>query len=185
MLCSDVAIGDEVLALAKLSRALKGNAHLPEVGALVWTLVRRIIPANSMALFLPDRMQSNVVVRYSAGEYGKALYDATRPISTGIAGWAAVNRQIVLNADPALDLGFRAAPLRSCIVAPLISSDAVIAVMGLYSTESEGFNEDHLHLMELVGPLLAEAMIDAVMADEETHFPVRKSTPSLKLVKSS
>jgi GAF domain-containing protein len=181
----DVPVGDEVLALVKLSRALQGNAHLPEVGALVWTLLRRIVPCDSMAVFLPDAAQDHVVIRYSAGAHAKDIYDASRPMSMGLAGWVAVNRQAVLNADPSIDIGFRAPELRSCLVAPLIASDAVIAVLALYSTEASGFWDDHVRLLSLLGPSLAEAMIDAVMADEDTHVPVQRQVATLKLVKSS
>jgi GAF domain-containing protein len=182
---SDVPVGDEVLALVKLSRALQGNAHLPEVGALVWTLLRRIVPCDSMAIFLPDVMQEHVVIRYSAGTHAKDIYDASRPMSMGLAGWAAVNRQAVLNADPSIDIGFRAPELRSCLVAPLIASDAVIAVLALYSTVPAGFWDDHVRLLGLLGPSLAEAMVDAVMADEDTHVPMQRQVAVLKLVKSS
>jgi GAF domain-containing protein len=189
MKTSKVAIADEVLALVRRSHALQGNAHLPEVGALVWTLLRRIVPSDSMAIFLPDRLQEHVVVRYAAGDHGKAIYDATRPISTGLAGWVAVNRKPVLNADPSLDLGFRGTSfpaLRSCIVTPLIASDAVIAVLALYSTAAAAFSDDHVHVLRLLGPSLAEALVDAVIADEDSTCPLeRRQIATLKLVKSS
>jgi GAF domain-containing protein len=185
MISVDVPVGDEVLALVKLSRALQGNAHLPEVGALVWTLLRRIVPCDSMAIFLPDAMQEHVVIRYSAGAHANDIYDASRPMSMGLAGWVATNRNPVLNADPAIDIGFRAPNLRSCLVAPLITSDAVIAVIALYSTASSAFSDDHLRVLALLGPSLAEAMVDAVMADEDTHVPMQRHVATLKLVKSS
>jgi GAF domain-containing protein len=189
MKTSEVAVGDGVLALVRLSRALQGNAHLPEVGALVWTLLRRIVPCESMAIFLPDRMQEHVVVRYAAGSHGKSIYDATRPISAGIAGWVAVNRKPVLNADPSHDLGFRgtsAPALRSCLVAPLVTGDAVIAVLALYSIHAAGFCEDDVHLLGLLGPSLAEALVEAVIADEDSLCPLEpRQVASLKLVKSS
>ena len=185
MISVDIPVGDEVLALVKLSRALQGNANLPEVGALVWTLLRRIVPCDSMAIFLPDAMQDHVVIRYSAGAHALDIYDASRPMSMGLAGWVASHRQPVLNADPAIDIGFRAPDLRSCLVAPLITNDALIAVIALYSTEASGFWDDHVRLLGLLGPSLAEAMVDAVMADEDTHVPMQRQVAALKLVKSS
>jgi GAF domain-containing protein len=179
MKACDVPVGDEVLALVKLSRALQGNAHLPEVGALVWTLLRRIVPCDSLAIFLPDAAQEHVVIRFAAGAHARDIYDASRPMSMGLAGWVAVNRQPVLNADPSIDIGFRAPELRSCLVAPLMASDAVIAVLALYSTAPSAFWEDHVRLLGLLGPSLAEALVDAVMADEDSLAPA----PALRLVK--
>jgi putative nucleotidyltransferase with HDIG domain len=178
-------VTDALLALASLSRALAGDAKLCDVGALLWMLLRQIVPSDAMALFLPDEPQDHVVVRYAAGLHASALRGVTRPTAMGIAGWAAVNRQSVLNAEPSLDLGLRAesAPaLRSCIVTPLIESDAVVAVLALYSKNAAGFTEDHVRLLEVLSPRLAAALVDAAIADEDALIA---QSPLLKLVRSS
>ena len=180
-------VTDALLALASLSRALSGDAKLCDVGALLWMLVRQIVPADAMALFLPDEQQDHVVIRYAAGVHAASLRGVTRPTAMGIAGWAAVNRRSVLNAEPALDLGLRAesAPaLRSCVVTPLVDSDAVVAVLALYSKTAAGFTEDHLRLLEVLGPRLAAALVDAAIADEDS-LSIPATMPRLKLVQNS
>ncbi len=182
-------VTDALLALASLSRALAGDAKLCDVGALLWMLLRQIVPAaDSMALFLPDDDHDHVVVRYAAGLHASALTGVTRPTAMGIAGWAAVNRRSVVNAEPSLDLGFRgeAAPaLRSCVVVPLVEGDALVAVLALYSRTPGGFTEDHVRLLEVLSSRLAAALVDAVIADEDSRpFPVSVAR-SLKLVQSS
>jgi putative nucleotidyltransferase with HDIG domain len=181
-------VTDALLALASLSRALAGDAQLCDVGALLWMLLRQIVPSDGMALFLPDEAQDHVVIRYAAGVHAAALRGVTRPTAMGIAGWAAVNRRSVLNGEPGLDLGFRAdsAPaLRSCIVVPLVDSDALVAVLALYSTANFGFTEDHVRLLEVLAPRLANALIDAAIADEDSQLFPPTVTRSLKLVQSS
>lgn len=182
-------VTDALLALASLSRALAGDAKLCDVGALLWMLLRQIVPAaDTMALFLPDEAHDHVVVRYAAGLHASAITGVTRPTAMGIAGWAAVNRRSVVNAEPTLDLGFRAdaAPaLRSCVVTPLVEGDALVAVLALYSRTTGGFTEDHVRLLELLSPRLAAALVDAAIADEDSRsFPIGR-TRSLKLVQSS
>ena len=106
------------------------------------------------------------------------------PISESLA-FPSSARERLLNAEPILDLGFRAGSspaLRSSVVVPLIESDAVIAVLSLYSKDLLAFNDDHVRVLELLGPRLAAAMIDAVIAEEDSG--VVKS-PLLRLVKSS
>jgi putative nucleotidyltransferase with HDIG domain len=182
------SVSDAVLALASLSRALSGDAKLCDVGALLWMLLRQLAPADTMALFLPDEAQDHVVIRYAAGQHASAISGVTRPTAMGIAGWAAVNRRSVLNAEPALDLGFRAdsAPaLRSCIVVPLIESDALVAVLALYSKHAAGFTDDHLRLLEVLAPRLANALVDAAIADEDSQVFPTSVARSLKLVQSS
>jgi GAF domain-containing protein len=180
-------LDDGLLAISSLSRALGGQAQLADIGSLVWMLIRQMVPSDAMALFLPDETHDHVVVRFAAGAHAAALRGVTRPAATGLAGWVAVNRASVLNGEPILDLGFRAEsspPLRSSIVVPLIDSDAVIAVLALYSHELLAFTDDHMRILELLAPNLAASMIDAVIADEDSLYPVQRQVASLKLVRS-
>ena len=183
MKSNDVALDDGLLAISSLSRALDGTAQLSDVGALMWVLLRQIVPCDSLALFLPDDAHDAVVVRYAAGAHAHALRGVTRPVASGVAGWVAVNRTAVINAEPILDLGFRAgaAPeLRSSVSVPLVDSDAVIAVLSLYSRDLLAFTEDHLRVLELLAPRLASSLIEAVIAEEDA---VTVPRPPLRLVK--
>jgi GAF domain-containing protein len=176
---------EAVLALASLSRALDGSAKLSDVGALVWVLLRQIVPADALALFLPDDDHDRVVVRYAAGLHAGALHGVSRPMTMGIAGAAAVNRRSVLNAEPSVDLGFRGESfpaLRACVVTPLVESDALVAVLALYSKTVNGFTEDHLRLLEILAPRLASALLDAAIADEDSRLVPASVPQTLKLV---
>lgn len=183
----DVRLDDGLLALSSLTRALGGHAQLADIGALVWVLIRQIVPCDAMAFFLPDETHDHVVIRFAAGAHAHALRGVTRPAATGLAGWVAVNRTAIVNGEPILDLGFRAetAPaLRSSIVVPLVDSDAVIAVLALYSQELLAFTDDHLRVLELLAPNLAASMLDAVIADEDRLYPVTRPVASLRLVRT-
>lgn len=183
------ALDDGLLAIASLTRALGGTARLTDVGSLLWALIRQVVPCDAMTLFLPDDSHDHVVIRYAAGAHAHALHGISRPMPQGVAGWAAVNRATVLNAEPILDLGLRASEnpaLRSSLVTPLVDSDAVIAVLALYSTELLAFTDDHVRVIELLAPRLAASMIDAVIADEDSVYPsAPRNAASLRLVKSS
>jgi GAF domain-containing protein len=164
------AIDDGLLAIASLARALAGTAQLADIGSLLWALIRHVVSCDAMALFLPDDNHDHVVVRYAAGVRAHDLRGVARPMRQGVAGWVAVSRKSVLNAEPILDLGFRAAAnpaLRSSLVTPLVDSDAVIAVLALYSKSLLAFTDDHVRVIELLAPRLAALMIDAVIADED------------------
>ena len=128
-----------------------------------------------MALFLPDETNDQVIVRYAAGLHAASMRGVTRPTAMGIAGWTAVNRRA--ECAPAL---------RSCVVVPLVESDALVAVLGIYSTNAAAFTEDHLRLLEVLGSRLAAALVDAAIADEDSQqqVPVVRPRP-LKLVQTS
>jgi GAF domain-containing protein len=183
----DVRLDDGLLAISSLTRAIGGHAQLSDIGALVWVLIRQVVPCDAMAFFLPDETHDHVVVRFAAGAHAHALHGVTRPTATGLAGWAADNRTAIVNGEPILDLGFRAETppaLRSSIVVPLIESDAVIAVLALYSQDLLAFTDDHLRVLELLAPKLASSMLDAVIADEDRLYPETPPVASLRLVRA-
>ena len=189
MTTNQLLLDDGLLAVSSLSRALDGTAKLSDIGALIWVLLRQIVPCDALAIFLLDDTHDHVVVQYAAGVHAHALRGVTRPTSEGVAGWVAVNRTPVVNAEQILDLGFRAGStpaLRSSIVVPLVESDAVIAVVSLYSKDLLAFTDDHVRVLELLAPRLAASLVDAVIAEQDAAAgaPIPK-TPALRLVKSS
>jgi GAF domain-containing protein len=183
----DVQMDDGLLAITSLTRALGGQAQLVDAGSLLWMLIRQIVPCDAMALFLPDESYDSVVVRFAAGAHAHALRGVSRPMGAGAAGWVAVSRVPIVNGEPNVDLGFRAASapaLRSSIVLPLVDSDAVIAVLALYSKDPLAFSDEQSRLLELLAPNLAASLIDVVIADEDSLTPAPRPVPTLKLVRS-
>ena len=178
----DGSLSDGLLAVTSLSRAVSGDARVADVGALMWMVVRQVLPCEAMAVFLPDERTDHVTVRYAAGLHSAVLRSVSRASGTGVAGWVAVNRMAAVNSDPAMDLGVAGAAqapgLRSCLAMPLIENDGVVAVLALYRAHRDGFTEDDARLVELLAPRLAASLVEAVKAE-------RSAVPSLKLVKSS
>ena len=50
----DGGVSDGLLAVTSLSRAVSGGARVADVGALMWMVVRQVLPCDAMAIFLPD-----------------------------------------------------------------------------------------------------------------------------------
>lgn len=177
-------LDDGMVAISSLSRAMGASVQLSDVGPLLWVLLRQVAPCDAMALFLPDDTKRHVVIHYAAGLHASELAGLTRPVSTGIAGWVAVNRRAILNSEPMFDLGFRAnlsPALRSSLVVPLIHGDAVIAVLALYSTTLLAFTEDQLDKLDLLSGRLGVALHHTLVAAE--GGPVAKA-PGLRIVRS-
>ena len=68
---------------------------------------------------------------------------------------------------------------------PLVDSDALVAVLAVYSKHPAGFTDDHLRLLEVLAPRLANALVDAAIADEDSQLFPTSVARSLKLVQSS
>jgi putative nucleotidyltransferase with HDIG domain len=181
VLAPEGTLNDGLLAVTSLSRAVSGGARVADVGALMWMVVRQVLPCEAMAVFLPDERTDHVTVRYAAGLHAASLRSVSRASGTGVAGWVAVNRRAALNSDPAMDLGLAAAALapglRSCLAMPLIDNDVVVAVLALYRGQRDGFSEDDARLVELLAPRLAASLVEAISTE-------RSAAPSLKLVKT-
>ena len=185
---SDGGLSDGLLAVTSLSRAVDGDARVADVGALMWMVVRQLLPCDAMAIFLPDEDRDEVVVRYAAGTQASAIARVGRPSGAGIAGWVAANRRAAVNADPSLDLGAGVVKgphaLRSCLALPLIDGDTVVAVLALYGQGASAFTSDHVRLLELLAPRLAAALARATAKDETLeHAPV--PVAALKLIRGA
>jgi putative nucleotidyltransferase with HDIG domain len=181
------ACGDGLLAVTSLARALSGDALVPDVGALLWTILRQVLPSESMAIFLPDRDTDEIAIRFAAGTHAPSLRGLRRATGTGIAGWVAVNQKAAINADPSLDLGLRAETspgLRACLAMPLVASETLVAVLALYRSKPESFSEDEVRLVELLAPRLAAALATAIAAEDGMPQPVAPAPP-LTLVRLS
>src|SRR5207237_182909 len=81
------AIADEALAVGSLARAMCGEASLRDAGALVWMLVRQMLPcAAAMALFVPEEEQDSLAVRYAAGAHQAPVLVLLAPhLATSVA----------------------------------------------------------------------------------------------------
>ena len=180
-------LSDGLLAVTSLSRAVGGGARVADVGALMWMVVRQVLPCDAMAIFLPDERTDHVTVRFAAGAHAAALRRVSRASGTGIAGWVAVNRQPALNADPSLDLGIGGAELapglRSCLAMPLVEGESLTAVLTLYRDEPGAFSEDDVRLVELLAPRLASSLVEAARNDQSVPLLSPAVTP-LKLVRN-
>ena len=175
---------DGLLAVTSLSRAIAGEARMADVGALLWTILRQILPCETMAVFAPDVASDELVARFAAGEHTDIIRGLRRDTSAGVVGWAGVNRRLAVNADPSLDLGVRTEnltpALRSCCAIPLVEGEGLVAVLSLYRTAANGFSDDDVRLLELLAPRLATSLRSAAAAGDRQAKP---QTPQLTLVK--
>ncbi len=159
---ADTAITAEVLGVASLARAVSGEAGIADVGALAWIMLRQVLPAVSMSLFTYDDKRDAVTAQYAGGAHAAVLKGTQMAVGAGVAGWAAANRRLVLNAEAAIDLGPQLAtaspPLRSCLTMPLVHEGAILGVLSLYASAPGAFSDDDARLLSLLAPSLATSL---------------------------
>jgi hypothetical protein len=184
------AMLDELAAFTSLSRAVCGEAGLGDVGALVWMMVRQVVPCESMALFVPDEATDTIVARHASGPWGASLRHARFTMGQGPVGWTAVNRRSIVNGEILLDGAAGPAddpiPCRVCTI-PLVHDGDMQAVVALYASPANPFGEHHAQILELLAPRLAAAVAALVTrhtaSDPVEELPARRpGATELRLV---
>lgn len=152
---------EEMVALTSLARAVSGEANREDVTALVWMMVRQVVPCEAMAIFEPDDVsgEGEIVARGASGACAQALRQLRYPLSRGPVGWTAVNRRPIVNAEAMLEAppGIDALPHWICTV-PLEHEGMLTAVLALYAGEQSPFGEQHARMLDLLAPRLAATL---------------------------
>jgi putative nucleotidyltransferase with HDIG domain len=165
----DAAIPNDALAIGSLARAMSGEATVSDLGALLWMMLRQIVPCHACCLFLPDG-RDGLIAQYAAGDGAAEMRGLRRTIGTGIAGWTAAAHRSALNADPALDFGegISRCGLVASLTVPLLHQGTLVGVLAVYA--SAPFSDDDERLLALLLPRLALAV---------ASLPANREHPSL------
>jgi diguanylate cyclase (GGDEF)-like protein/putative nucleotidyltransferase with HDIG domain len=153
------ASSDEMFTLYELARALGGHLGVADAGDVIAKHLRRLIPSSLSAFFLYDSAKDELVAKHAVGDGASIVRGLRIPLGQRLSGWVAANRKTIVNSDPTLDLGDAARShslhLRSCISTPLVENGELVGVLTLYSSELNGFSEDHRRVIEVVGRQIA------------------------------
>jgi putative nucleotidyltransferase with HDIG domain len=176
---------DEVLAFVSLARLAGGNGALADVLALATNLIRPLAPEASGVWYTPAEQGDRLLATGTFGSAAALLRSSTMAMGDRLSGWVAVNRQVIVNSEAALDLGPLAAqapaPLTSCLSVPLMAGDTLAGVLTLYAPSREAFTEDLGRLLQMVAPHVAAAIHSA---DERGRAAQPQAARDLKLVAS-
>ncbi len=145
---------------AELRRDLPRADSAQAATTVLFRHVRRVIPAPTVALYLPAQGSSELYCAQAEG-IGASIIESTRiPVGERIAGWAFAHAQVVTNSDASLDLGpvSRSFPvvLRYALVAPLHEGKRTIGVLALYG--SNPFGKDDTRILESAAGLFTSSV---------------------------
>ena len=153
---------EETLALYDLAKALTGDLSLEDLANLIASHTRRIVPASTSAFYIYDEDADELVCVHATGESAGVFLGLRIPRGQRLTGWVAANERTIVNSDPVLDLGEVARSgrprLRSCLSTPLVSGQRLLGVLTLYSTQQNGFHENHRRIIEAVARQVADSV---------------------------
>jgi putative nucleotidyltransferase with HDIG domain len=144
----------------ELRRELSRSTTIPAAAEALFSHLRRLVPAASLALYFPKAESSDIAVVAACGAGASTILDLRVPVGDRISGWVFAHGQPVLNSDAALELGpvskSLAIPLRYAAGVPIFDGNAVIAVAMVYA--SEPFERDHRRLLENAATLFVSSV---------------------------
>jgi putative nucleotidyltransferase with HDIG domain len=169
----------------ELRRELPLATSLSNAAEILFRHLKRVIPAESLALFVPDLEKNELKVVASSGVGSGAIDGLTIAVGDRISGWAIAHRQVVLNSNAALELGPVArtfsTPLRYAIAVPILNGPNSAAVGVISGYASEPFDNDHRRMLESAATLFA-ASISTSPAREAKHSPSTSTQKTEKRV---
>ena len=152
----------EVFTLYELAKIFGSSLNLPETLSLFTKKIGEFVPFDTCAIYLIDDTKENAVIVYAEGKNSAALKNKRIKIGEGATGYVLKKRQSVQNINPALD--FSSSQLEfmqeyaSMAALPLITDKELIGAVSLYSCNLEGYEEEHLRLLETVSHIAADAI---------------------------
>ena len=143
----------------ELRRELPRAGTTAEAAEVLYKHIRRVIPASTLALYVPVAETNELVVVACFGMGTSAIAGLRVPIGERISGWVFAHSQPVINSDAALELGpvvrTFSVPLRYAASVPVVDG-RVVAVVVIYG--SEPFEKDHRRLLENAATLFVSSV---------------------------
>jgi putative nucleotidyltransferase with HDIG domain len=143
----------------ELRRDLPRATSTGEAADVLFKHLRRVVPASTLALYLPVADSNELAVTASFGTGASAVAGLRVPIGERISGWTFAHSQTVINSDAALELGPVArgfsVPLRYAAAVPIVDG-GVVAVILVFGAEP--FERDHRRLLENAATLFVSSV---------------------------
>lgn len=150
----------------ELRRELPRASDLAAATEVLFRHTRRIVPAVSLALYLPKPGGNDLSAVTSCGIGASSIHGLQVSVGDRISGWAFAHSQVVLNSDATLELGpiarSFATPLRYAGAFPIVDG-RVVAVLMVFSNEP--FEKDHRRLLENAATLFVSSLSQPLLED--------------------
>lgn len=152
---------DEISGLYEIHRSRADAADLRDMGDAIAKHLYRLVPFALVVLYLYSSTADELEAKYCVGEATPLVKGTRVQLGQRLSGWVAANRQTIVNSDAALDLGDIASAvtprLLTCLSTPMVSDGQLVGVLTVYSSDAEGFSDDHRRIIEAFARQIAES----------------------------
>jgi diguanylate cyclase (GGDEF)-like protein len=181
--------------LFEVRRAMQGARRVDELGERILAETRALFPFDEFYFALVDRDEGVLDLRVHERK-GERLPRRTKPLGSGVFGWAIERARPVLieaMAHAPEQLRHRAEDTGketgSVIVVPLVEAGVVVGVLSVQHTQSGVYSEADLHLMqqlaEQVGPAISDAQAFEDLEDYRQRLEERVAERTAELERAN
>ena len=148
--------------LAEIGRDFAAILDLEELLTRIASLTRRLIDYRTFGIILLNEDTQELEIK-TAVRYGEKVDLPRVKIGTGLVGYAALYKEVVLVPDVALDARYISVvpDVRSELVIPLLVKDRCIGVFDLESPELDAFKKSDVEILMLLASQAAVAIENA------------------------
>jgi len=155
----------EAQTMFELSQDLGNSLSLGETLSVLSMRLRRMIPYDSMAVFLLK--DGRLLPELVSGDNFRPLSSLNIGVGEGLCGWVAENRKPIVNGNPEAEAGYVSDPakftnLRSILAVPLEGLNGVVGVLAMYCADHDAFSADHLRVLLAVSSKIALSVENAL-----------------------
>jgi diguanylate cyclase (GGDEF)-like protein/putative nucleotidyltransferase with HDIG domain len=164
-LSSIAAARQEAQTMFELSQDLGNSLSLGETLSVLSMRLRRLIPYDSMAVFL--NKNGVLIPELVSGDNFRILSSLNVRVGEGLCGWVAENRKPILNGNPQMESGYaperdKYTTLRSALAVPLEGLNGVVGVLAMYRADRDAFTADHVRILLGVSSKIAVSVENAL-----------------------
>ena len=123
-----------------------------ETLSIIGKRLKAMIPHHSTAIFM--RKGDRLIPVFTDADNECWKPQSAMTVGEGLSGWVAETHQPIVNGNPTVEPGYYGLgrPLLSAISVPLESSGDVTGLITLYSATANAFTQDHLKVLQQIGP---------------------------------
>ena len=154
----------EVYALYEIARTFGSSLDVRNTVEALVDKVGHVVRFDTCVVYLYDELKGYATSAHVAGRNAKLLAKRCVAPGEGVTGFALANRSPINQLHPSLDFtGLEIEhEYRSMASLPLFKDEMLLGALSVYSTELDGYTDDHMRLLETVTRLASDALSNAM-----------------------
>jgi sigma-B regulation protein RsbU (phosphoserine phosphatase) len=148
--------------LSDIAREFGAILDLDELLTRIASLTRRVVDYRTFGIVLVNEETQELEMKVAV-RYGEKVELPRVKVGTGLVGYSALHKEVVLVPDVSVDPRYLKVvdDVRSELVIPLLLKDRCIGVFDLESPELDAFNKGHVEVLTLLASQAAVAIENA------------------------